>query len=98
MRIEFSQHDYETLLLILGYAAGALQNQGQHGLFYRVIELSNHINRDNPNWTQYELPPRELWDQDNEEITRHFFQQLEREYQLYLNTLLAEKMQSGEIR
>ena len=81
MRIEFSQHDYETLLLTLGFASGALLAQGDRPLFYRVLELSNRINRDNPNWTQFELPPRELWDQDNEEITRHFFQQLEKQYQ-----------------
>jgi hypothetical protein len=98
MRIEFSQHDYETLLLTLGYAAGALQRSGEHGLFFRVLELANRINRDNPNWTAYELPPRELWDQDNEEIARYFFQQVEREFQAYLNMLLAEKVQSGEIR
>lgn len=91
MRIEFSQHDYETLLLTLGYAAGALLMQGDRALFYRVVELANRINRDNPNWTQFEIPPKELWDQDNEELARHFFQQIERNYQLWLNSLGAVK-------
>lgn len=87
MRIEFSQRDYETLLLTLGYAAGALQDRGERGLFYRVLELANTINKDNPNWAAYELPPRELWDQDNEELTRHFFKQIEISFQAYLNKL-----------
>lgn len=87
MRIEFSQRDYETLLLTLGYAAGALQQAGDRALFYRVLELANTINKDNPNWTSYELPPRELWIEDNEELTRYFFKQIEKTYQAWLNRL-----------
>jgi hypothetical protein len=78
MRIEFSQRNYEMLLLVLGYAAGALQRDGDRALFYRVLELANDINKDNPNWTAYEVPPPEHQDDDNQELARHFFAQIQR--------------------
>jgi hypothetical protein len=52
-----TRDQYETLLLALGTAAGAAHSQKQNELFIAFLRLANEINKNNPNWQPYELPP-----------------------------------------
>jgi hypothetical protein len=60
-----TRDQYETLLLALGLAAGAAHGQGNEKLFIGLLRLANEINKNNPNWQPYELPPAK---EDNAEI------------------------------
>ena len=55
--IELTRDEFATLLLMLGYATGAAFAKGERDLGYRFVALANQINKDNPNWTAYEIPP-----------------------------------------
>lgn len=50
---------FMTMLLLLGYATGSAIQQGQMGLANSFIGLTNEINKDNPNYTPYELLPED---------------------------------------
>jgi hypothetical protein len=52
-----TRHDYETLLIALGYAAGAAHGRKEEKLFIAFLRLTNEINKNNPNYQPYELPP-----------------------------------------
>lgn len=51
--IEMTHEDYETLLLMLGAATGAVHDEGS---FYGFLKFVNELNRTNPRFTQYEIP------------------------------------------
>lgn len=52
--ISLSEDDFTLLMFALGIAAGAvsMDNPAQ---FKSFIKLANTINKDNPNWTPYEM-------------------------------------------
>ena len=54
--IELTHDDFEQLLLIVGFAAGAAKAQGEDRMFWGWIDFANRINRTNPNFTPYEIP------------------------------------------
>ena len=47
---------YDSLLLMLGYATCAAMKEGNRRLAYSFVKLANAINRDNPRWRPYEIP------------------------------------------
>lgn len=51
-----SRDDFDNLLLALGIAAGAMHAQDEMRRFWFLIALTNRINRDNPEFRQYEIP------------------------------------------
>jgi len=56
-KIELTEHEHDTFLLALGAATGAMFAQGNKTMAYSFLRLANSINRDNPNYTPYEIPP-----------------------------------------
>ena len=52
--LEMSIEDYETLLFIVGTAAGAIYNNRER--FWRWIDFTNRLNTGNPNFAPYEIP------------------------------------------
>jgi hypothetical protein len=50
-----TRDQYETLLVALGYAAGAAISRKENGLFIGFLRLCNEINKNNPNYLPYEL-------------------------------------------
>jgi hypothetical protein len=55
--LEMTRDDYDQLLVILGYASAASMSHGVSVVFYRVLRFINELNRTNPNFTQYAIPP-----------------------------------------
>jgi hypothetical protein len=55
--VQLSEDEYEGLLLMMGYAAGAAEREGDKRLSRCFLRLANAVNRDNPSWTPYEVPP-----------------------------------------
>ncbi len=47
--------DFQTLLLCLGIATGAMS--GPNAFPRGLLALANRINAGNPNWTPYDLTP-----------------------------------------
>ena len=56
MTIEVTDDEYNGLILCMGMLAGMLARDHEMR-FYRVLELTNALNRTNPRWTPYEIPP-----------------------------------------
>lgn len=51
-----SRDDYEILLIMLGFATGAAAKEGDRKLVQSFVRLTNEINKNNPHWTNYEVP------------------------------------------
>jgi hypothetical protein len=51
--LEMTLDDYERLLLMLGYATGAMQDRIT---FWHWIAFVNELNRTNPQFETYEIP------------------------------------------
>lgn len=49
--IELTQQEYEQLLILLGYVAGA----GEPYIKNMALSVANAINRNNPAWRKYEV-------------------------------------------
>lgn len=56
MTIELTQDEFESLLIALGVAVGTFMKQKDWAEVHRLMRLANAINRNNPNWTPYEVP------------------------------------------
>jgi len=54
--LEMSRDDYEGLLLMLGFAAGAASRKGELHTYWRWIDFVNRLNDGNPRFTPYEIP------------------------------------------
>lgn len=52
--LEMDRDDYDHLLLILGFAIGAVHD---NNFFYRWLEFVNDLNRTNPYFTPNQIPP-----------------------------------------
>ncbi|HEX5426624.1 MAG TPA: hypothetical protein VFW94_24075 [Candidatus Acidoferrales bacterium] len=55
MEIKLSTEEYETLLLMMGYATAAAFESDKK-LAYSFLKVANAVNRNNPSWTPYEIP------------------------------------------
>jgi hypothetical protein len=55
--VTLSQHEFNGLLIVMGYAAGAAFREDKR-LAWSFLELANRVNRDNPHWTPYEIPEK----------------------------------------
>lgn len=53
--IRLSESEFTTLLLMMGYATGAASKESDKGLGLSFLRIANAVNRDNPDWTPYEL-------------------------------------------
>ena len=53
--ITLTDDEFDQLLIVCGYAAGAAMNNREDRLAYSFIQLANRINEGNPNWTPYEV-------------------------------------------
>jgi hypothetical protein len=56
MTIELTQDDYDSLLVLIGYATGAAYQHGNLAMARRFLALANRINKDNPAWIPYDIP------------------------------------------
>jgi hypothetical protein len=56
MKIELTDDEFTTLMLMCGYAAGVASGRDSMCLAYSFLRLANAINRDNPDWIPYEIP------------------------------------------
>ena len=52
--VELSEDEFSGLIFAMGLLAGQLFDDKPR--FYRVLQLTNALNRNNPNWTPYEIP------------------------------------------
>jgi hypothetical protein len=57
--ITFRESEFQTMVLALGYAAGAAHGREERGLWIEFLRLANLVNRDNPTWTPYVIPEEE---------------------------------------
>lgn len=57
MKIELSRDDFALLLLALGCATGVKAAQGDLEMAQRLIQLTNEVNKNNPNWSPYQCNP-----------------------------------------
>lgn len=53
---ELSTDDYETLLLMCGYAVGSAFRIGERAQGYCFLRLTNKLFENNPNFTPYAIP------------------------------------------
>jgi hypothetical protein len=53
--IILSDEEFVVLNLALGAAAGAAFEIHEKKLAFSIVRLANSVNRDNPNWTPYQL-------------------------------------------
>lgn len=51
--ITLTHHDYNALLLVLGFAAGGAMQKGNLDMAHSFLKLANSINVGNPDWTPY---------------------------------------------
>ena len=55
VKFELEGQDFICLMLMLGYATAAAMKHSKE-LGYSFLDLANRINRDNPNYTPYQIP------------------------------------------
>jgi len=55
MKFELSEDDHDMLLLMMEYATGAALKSGDNGMADNFLRLANTIEKDNPNYTPYEV-------------------------------------------
>jgi len=54
--LEMTGEDFDRLIHLFGYAAGAATREEDKTLFYQWIQFANDLNATNPRWTPYEIP------------------------------------------
>jgi hypothetical protein len=54
--ITLSDDEFYLLMLALGLASGEALKRKDHPHVMRLFRLANAVNRENPNWTPYEIP------------------------------------------
>lgn len=60
INVTLTEEEYQTLTLILGFAAGAASSgQSNRWLFHSIFRLANAVHRDDPAWTPYSVPDDE---------------------------------------
>jgi hypothetical protein len=53
--IELTCDEFDSLLIMMGYAAGAASSCDSQ-LLTSFLRLANAVNRNNPRWTPYAMP------------------------------------------
>jgi hypothetical protein len=53
VRLDMLREDYDMLLLLLGYTAGALED---HDMLWPCLEVVNDLNATNPQFKPYPIP------------------------------------------
>jgi len=56
MQIELAEVEFQNLLLMAGFATMAARMQGDSLLVQKFVNVTNAINRKNPNWIRLEVP------------------------------------------
>jgi hypothetical protein len=56
VRLEMDSHDFDRLLLLMGYATGAAFKANDTRAAQSFLEMTNDLNRTNPNFIPYEVP------------------------------------------
>lgn len=54
--VRLSSDEHHLLVIALGLATGTAMRGNNRALAYRLVELANAVNRDNPRWTPYCMP------------------------------------------
>ena len=54
--LEMSSDDFASLLLLVGYAAGAARGRGDMHMFWKWLDFVNRMNTGNPEFMPYEIP------------------------------------------
>lgn len=57
--IRLTSDQFDSLLLGIGYAAGAAMGDGNRAMFGSLLRLANAINEGNPRWTPYNVEREE---------------------------------------
>lgn len=58
--IKLDRNDYYMLLAMMGYATGAAHRDGNESLADSFVRLANAVNKDNPDWRPYAVPPESI--------------------------------------
>jgi hypothetical protein len=53
--LTMTREQYAQLLVIIGFAAGAVHRQENYRCFWNWIKFANELNRENPEYTPYEI-------------------------------------------
>jgi hypothetical protein len=53
--LTLSREDWQSLLITIGYAAGAMNSNGDSRSYRECYELLNRLNQGNPNYTPYQV-------------------------------------------
>jgi hypothetical protein len=56
--IRLTRDEFDVLLIMMGYAAAAAYQQKNTSMAYAFIRIANAVNKDNLNWTPYEVPEK----------------------------------------
>lgn len=56
VQLDMPRDDWETLLIMLGYALGAAGHSKDKEQFWRWVAFVNRLNATNPRFTPYEIP------------------------------------------
>ena len=55
--ITLTREQFDILLLMAGYASGAAMQAKDARMAWSFVHLTNVLNKDNPDFTPYEIPP-----------------------------------------
>jgi hypothetical protein len=58
IRLDLTDDEYSEMLVFLGAHMAGAKVMGEGLLFYAALEFCNDLNRENPHYQQYEIPPR----------------------------------------
>jgi hypothetical protein len=51
-----TRDEYDQLIVMLGFAIGAVSGSGDTAQFYRWLAFVNNLNATNPDFAPYEIP------------------------------------------
>ena len=54
--LTMTRDDHDQLMMLLGYALGAIQGNHSARSFYRALDFINRLNATHPRYTPYEIP------------------------------------------
>ena len=60
VKINLTRDEFEALLIMMGMAMGTAVKMGNVSMMVSFLKIANAVNRDNPNWHQYEIPNADL--------------------------------------
>jgi hypothetical protein len=57
LNLQLTREEFDALILVLGIATGQAFKTGMKKHAYMLLSLANAVNKDNPNWRPYDIPP-----------------------------------------